>query len=72
MLNDDELNMGPEKWEEAWANEDKFRLGSEYDGADELSDVDEEAEEEDNDINAEKETSVSNNDNNDETIQRES
>ena len=72
LLNDDELNMGPEKWEEAWANEDKFRLGSEYDGADELSDVDEEAEEEDNDINAEKETSVSNNDNKDETIQRES
>ena len=48
LLNDDEMNMGPEKWKENWADEDKIELSLEEQW-DELSD--EEEEEEDNDEN---------------------
>ena len=39
LLNDDEMNMGPEKWEEAWKEEDKIQLNLDYD--EDLSIVDE-------------------------------
>ena len=47
LLNDDEMKMGPEKWEEAWGDEDKIRL---YLGGDEddLTDIDEEEENDEN------------------------
>jgi len=50
LLNDDEMNMGPEKWKEIWADEDKIELSLE-EKWDELSDEDEE--DEDNDENEE-------------------
>ena len=39
LLNDDEMNMGQDKWEEAWEEEDKIQLTLDYD--DDLSYVDE-------------------------------
>ena len=40
LLNDDEMNMGQDKWLEAWEEEDKIQLDLDYD--DDLSEVDEE------------------------------
>ena len=56
LLNDDEMKMGPEKWEEAWGDEDKIRL---YLGGDDddLTDIDE-GEENDENIDGDKEDSA--------------
>jgi len=49
LLNDDEMNMGPEKWEESMASLDKIQMSLDYDVDEDETDEDEDDEEQEND-----------------------
>merc|ERR1712202_26860 len=48
LLNDDEMNMGPEKWEESMASLDKIQMSLDYDVDEDETDEDEDDEEQEN------------------------
>ena len=54
LLTDDEMNMGPEKWQETWYEEDKIQLSFEDEDDEEEADDDEDVED-DEDENKEEE-----------------
>merc|ERR1719273_1208230 len=50
LLTDDEMNMGPEKWEETWAEEDKIQLSLDDEDDDEEEGDDQEEDDTDKDL----------------------